>query len=224
MTDAIPAATVVLLRDRAAGAGVECLMLRKNRGQAFGGMWVFPGGKVEPGDVEPGASEVEVARRAAIREAAEETGLVLGDDLVPFAHWLPPPENPKRFSTWFFVAALPPGAAEVVVDGGEIGDQMWTTPEAALERHAAGDIELVPPTWVTLHTLAGTASPTEAVERARREDVHFYETRIVPGDGELVALWVPDAAYDGRDLDAPGPRHRLHMPKAGPWRYERTDG
>ena len=44
----IPAATVVLLRD--GSEGVEVLMLRKNSKITFGGMWVFPGGKVEAFD------------------------------------------------------------------------------------------------------------------------------------------------------------------------------
>src|SRR5690606_27496891 len=100
-------ATVVLLRDTAVGP--ECLMLRKNSGQSFGGVWVFPGGRVEPGD----GDGIEGSRRAAVREAAEETGLVLDPaHLVPLAHWLPPPEAPKRFATWFFVAALPDGASD----------------------------------------------------------------------------------------------------------------
>jgi 8-oxo-dGTP pyrophosphatase MutT (NUDIX family) len=223
---AVPAATVVLLRPAADGGepGVECLMLHKNRGQAFGGMWVFPGGKVEPGDERPDAGEHDDARRCAVREAAEETGLALGDaDLVPFAHWMPPPEAPRRYSTWFFVAALPPGAAEVIVDGGEIGDHVWTTPGAALERHAAGEIDLAPPTWITLHELGEAATPADAVERARREPIAFYSTRIVGGGADLVALWEPDAGYDTGDLDAPGPRHRLRMTAAGGWGQERTD-
>ncbi|OWY60791.1 hypothetical protein B7486_67260, partial [cyanobacterium TDX16] len=45
----IPAATVVLVRD-ADGGGVETLMLRKTRGISFGGLWVFPGGRVEDAD------------------------------------------------------------------------------------------------------------------------------------------------------------------------------
>jgi 8-oxo-dGTP pyrophosphatase MutT (NUDIX family) len=224
MTTSIPAATVVLLRPAAEGIGVETLMLRKTRGQSFGGMWVFPGGKVEPGDEQPDAQEHEDARRAAVREAAEETGLALGDaDLVPFAHWIPPEEAPKRYSTWFFVAALPPGAAEVVVDGGEIGDHVWTTPGGALDRHAAGEIELAPPTWVTLHSLAEAASPTDAVERARREPIAFHATHIAIPDGTLVALWSPDAAYDTGELDVPGPRHRLTMFESGGWSYERSE-
>ena len=62
--DATPAATVVIARD--GGDGVEVLMLRRNSAHAFGGMWVFPGGKVDPGDVDPAsADELSTARRAA---------------------------------------------------------------------------------------------------------------------------------------------------------------
>ena len=46
----IPAATVVLLRD--GNAGVEVLMLKKNSKITFGGMWVFPGGKIDAEDFE----------------------------------------------------------------------------------------------------------------------------------------------------------------------------
>lgn len=227
MTDApaeiVPAATVVLLRAGPGDLGVETLMLRKTAGQTFGGMWVFPGGRVEPGDEQPGADEIDDARRAAVREAAEETGLALGGaDLVPFAHWIPPEAAKRRFSTWFFLAALPEGAADVVVDGGEIGDHVWTTPGDALERHAAGDVELAPPTWVTLHALAEAVSPDDAVARARREPIAYFRTRIVGHDGQLLALWAPDVAYEADDLDAAGPRHRLVMARTGGWTYVRS--
>lgn len=222
--DAVPAATVVLLRDVVDGndaGGVDVLMLRKNRGQAFGGMWVFPGGRVEDadGDVERDG-EATVARNAAVREAAEETGVVLdAAALVPFAHWYPPDDAPRRFSTWFFVAALPPGAADVVVDGGEIGDHVWTRPADALARHAAGEVRLVPPTWVTLHGLSDVASASAAVERARAGEVAYYATRMAPSGDDLCALWEPDAGYESGDLDHPGPRHRLLM-TSGAWTYE----
>src|ERR671910_113218 len=134
-TPVVDAATVVLVRD--APGGPQCLMLRKTKGQAFGGLWVFPGGRVEPVDGEG----LDGARRAAVREAQEETGLLLDPaDLVAFAHWLPPPEAPRRFATWFFLARLPEGAADVIVAGGEIGDHVWTTPTAALDRHRAGEL------------------------------------------------------------------------------------
>src|SRR5204863_1919616 len=68
----IPAATVVLARDCA--DGIEVLMLRRSSRGAFGGMWVFPGGRVENDDVDPAApgDELGTARRAAVREAKEE--------------------------------------------------------------------------------------------------------------------------------------------------------
>ncbi|MEY2404778.1 MAG: hypothetical protein QOD38_2329, partial [Acidimicrobiaceae bacterium] len=71
----IPAATVVLVRDGA--GGLETLMLRRNAHGAFGGMWVFPGGRVDPDD---GEDEIG-ARRAAVRETMEEASLVLDPSL-----------------------------------------------------------------------------------------------------------------------------------------------
>ena len=58
-TPAIPAATVVMLRN--SEAGIETLMLRKNSQIAFGGMWVFPGGRVDEADREGAADDVEGA-------------------------------------------------------------------------------------------------------------------------------------------------------------------
>ena len=69
---AIPSATVVLLRD--ASAGPEVLMLRKNSEIAFGGMWVFPGGKIDDADRAAADDELGAAQVAAARETLEETG------------------------------------------------------------------------------------------------------------------------------------------------------
>jgi len=210
------AATVVLVRDGA--SGLECLMLRKTKGQAFGGLWVFPGGRVEDGD----GTGLEGARAAAVREAEEETGLVLtAADLVPFAHWNPPAEAPRRYATWFFLGALSEGAADVVVDGGEIGDHVWTTPAAAIERHAAGEIDLLPPTWVSLRRIADLPDVDAALAAVRAGTVDHFSTHIADLDGVLVCMWEPDAAYETGDLAAPGPRHRLAMDPAG-WRFERS--
>lgn len=218
----IPAATVVLARDGA--GGIEVLMLRRNSKLAFGGMWVFPGGRVDDDEVVPG-DELASARRAAVREAEEETGLVIvEDDLVTWSHWVPPPmasmaaPGPRRrFSTWFFLAPAPEG--EVVVDMGEIHEHAWLAPDVAIEQRQAGIIELVPPTWVTLWELARHASLADALAAARAGTPGRFHTRPIHPSPPTLA-WEGDGAYDGGDVHAPGPRHRLTLDPAG-WRYER---
>lgn len=217
MADAHDAATVVLLRDGA--GGLETLMLRKNSRLAFGGMWVFPGGRVDDADRTAGADELVAAANAAVREAAEEAGLVVPSSaLIPFSHWTPPLVAPKRFLTWFFLAPAP--TATVVIDRGEIHDHEWMRLAVALSRRDAGDIELAPPTWVTLHWLAAHPSVAAASAAAAACAPERFFTRIAMSDEGPVAVWTPDAAYESGDLAAPGPRHRLRMTPTG-WRYER---
>src|SRR3954471_3354822 len=218
--DAIPAATVVLARDTRHGP--EVLMLRRNSQIAFGGMWVFPGGRVDPADWNglTEGDELAAARRAAVREAHEEAGLVVDiDGLVTFSHWVPPPEAPKRFSTWFFLARAPD--AVVAIDGGEIHEHEWLRPADAVARRDAGEIELAPPTWVTLWQLSAAADVDAAMAEAAQAQPERFQTRIGKHDGVPTALWHGDAAYETGDTAAPGPRHRLSMSRDG-WRYERT--
>lgn len=217
---AVPAATVVLVRD--GEEGIETLMLHRSSKVAFGGMWTFPGGKIEASDTRPGEDPLDEApgRRAALREAVEECALVIDPALVvPFSHWTPPAVTPRRFATWFFLAPVPAG--EVVVDGGEMVDHRWLPPGTVLAQRDAGDVDLAPPTWVTLHDLQAHADVESALaDAALRQPVPRYETRWKNLDEGAVALWHGDAGYDTDDVHAPGPRHRLWMLDGG-WRLER---
>lgn len=217
----VAAATVVVLRDTA--EGIETLLLRRNSKLGFaGGAWVFPGGRVDPGDVDPDRPDDEeaAARRAAVREAAEEAGLVVEPEgLVPISHWTPPMVAIKRFATWFFLAEAPKTMVEV--DGGEIVDHVWVRPDLALARHADGDVELLPPTWVTLQRVVGHADVASALAAAAAAPVDRFVTKFVSVDGQTVSLWEGDAGYELGDPSAEGPRHRLHVTGL-PWRYERT--
>lgn len=88
---AIPAATLVILRETAVGAP-ELLMVERARTMVFaGGAMVFPGGRVDPGDHALAAiagmpDDEGAARVAAIRETLEEVGLAIGI--------VPPPSPP----------------------------------------------------------------------------------------------------------------------------------
>jgi 8-oxo-dGTP pyrophosphatase MutT (NUDIX family) len=216
--DPIPAATVVLVRD--ATAGIETLMLRKNSQLAFGGMWVFPGGRIDDADRD-GAPDLEsAARRAAVREAAEEADLAVDEaSLAWISHWLPPGVAPKRYATWFFVAPAPGGS--VTIDGGEIHDSAWMRPGDALERRDAGEIELAPPTWMTLRYLTEFTTVEDLLTDARDREPYFYQTEIARCADGVAAMWAGDAAYGADDPDEPGARHRLWMLDEG-WRLERT--
>ena len=213
---AVRAATVIPVRPGATGP--EILLLRRKGQGNFAGMWVFPGGRVDPGDARAGG-ELATAAAAAVREAEEEAGLLLAPPaLVPFSHWEPPPRPGVRFATWFFVTGA--GAIDVVVDGAEVLEHRWVAPRDARAARDGGDIELAAPTYVTLHhlddlgDLSGILAGPPRLER--------YRTRPATDSPSPVLLWHGDAGYaEGRAAVA-GPRNRLHMHRAGPWRYERT--
>ena len=215
----IPAATVLLLRQ--AEAGLEVLMLKKNSKISFGGMWVFPGGKIDAADAADGMSGEEfdeaAARNAAAREAQEEAGVDLDPEVFAyFAHWTPPPGPQKRFTTWFFAADVTGKQLDVDIDDGEIKDSAWLSPATALERHAKGEIEFVPPTWVTIYHLAQLKDVAPAMERFSSEAPRVYATHVgKAADGNRVAMWYGDAGYDAWDPDVDGARHRLVMAPDG---------
>ena len=209
---AIPAATVVLLRD---DPDPRVLMLHKTSKIAFGGMWVFPGGRIDPEDHPEDGDLDAAARNAAARETMEEAGIPSKpDDFVWFSHWTPPPITPKRFATWFFAAEA--GGHDVTIDGGEIQDHEWLKPAHALERHAAGEIDLAPPTWITLHQLSLYGSTAEILDKLRGFETKVYETKISKdAQGVRVAMWAGDAGYPSGDGTVSGERHRLVMKPDG---------
>lgn len=210
---AIPAATVVVLRD--GPQGLESLMLRKNaRDAAFGGMWVFPGGRIDDGDHDGTSDLLAAARRAATREAREEADITLDPgELVHFSYWIPPPIAPKRYATWFFAAEAPAG--EVVIDDSEIVRHEWMTPSEAMRRRDAGEIEIIIPTWVTLHTVARFNTVTEALAGLQQQQPRQYVTRIGGGPQGPVSMWHGDAGYDTADPCVPGARHRVEVTPSG---------
>ena len=190
-------------------------MLHKASQIAFGGMWVFPGGRIDPVDFPADGDLNLAARSAAVRETREEAGLAISADaLVWFAHWTPPASSPKRFATWFFAARA--DDYTVLIDGGEIQNHQWLKPAVALERHTAGEIDLAPPTWVTLHHLSRFSTVESLLERLRSAEPRFYFTHPAQrADGMRVVMWQGDAGYETWNADVAGERHRLVMSPGG---------
>lgn len=181
VTAARQAASLILLRD--SGDGPEVLLVQRNPEQRFmGGAWVFPGGALSKGEVDPG--------RTAVRELEEEASVRLddADALVPFSRWITPEEVKVRFDTWFFAAEAPAGA-EARPDGGECVDARWLRPQDALGEYERGNLMLVFPTIKHLEQLAGAGSVAELLDSARGRTVEPVMPRIVPrGDRAEVLL------------------------------------
>ena len=92
----------------------------------------------------------------------------------------------------------------------------WLNPAVALERHGAGEIDLAPPTWVTLYHLSRYSPSSELLAHLADRTPGVYETHVVERkDGVRVALWKGDSGYEAWDADLPGDRHRLILSKDG---------
>jgi 8-oxo-dGTP pyrophosphatase MutT (NUDIX family) len=218
---AAPAATVVILRDGA--DGVEVLLGRRSSKLKFhSGAWVFPGGRIDPEDYADALDDVfEAAHNAAVREAFEEAGVhVERDSLVHVSNWTTPDISPKRFATWFFAGRARDG--EERADGAETEAVQWFRPADALAAREAGDIELAPPQFVTLLTIASYATVDDALRAlAGIEPFDFLPRFYFGDDGSAVCVYTDDVAYDdGELLNGPGSRHRLVM-ASDRWEYIR---
>lgn len=146
IVDPKPAATVVVLRP--AVDGFEVLLTRRAAAMRFGAdMYVFPGGRLDPGDADH--------RAAAVRETLEETGIELEPaGLIPLTRWVTPPGLPSRFDARFFAALVGQGT-DVGAASAEVADWRWLRPADALAAGAAGDLGMWQPTVVTLQQLQG---------------------------------------------------------------------
>src|SRR5579875_3209477 len=180
------AATVILLRD--AEEALEVLLVQRNPAARFmGGAWVFPGGAVDRGE---GSGEPAL-RDAALRELAEEAGIVLRDPaaLIPFSRWITPAEVKIRFDTWFFLA-LSEGGQEPRVDGQEVVDWRWYSPSGALAAGERGELMLVFPTIKNLEQLAQFESARALIDYAREHEVRPVQPRVI-ASGETARIVLP---------------------------------
>lgn len=206
-----PSATVVALREGAVGS--EVLLVQRAKRDGSEGIWVFPGGKVEESDgaVDHAdeAKVLDVVRRTGVRETEEEAGLSLNPDgLGLIARWITPPIAPRRFDTWFFATSVERDA-KVQVDGGEICDHRWMRPDEALRARVAGEINLAPPTLVTIHWLAEYNTVDATLAGLVRTSVPKIEPNICPNDEGACILYPGDAGYETSDPNAAGSRNRL---------------
>lgn len=118
---------------------------------------------------------------------AEAEDLVFaGGRLVPFAHWITPETQPKRFDTHFFLAGAPPGQ-EAGHDGHESTASVWITPAALVEAADAGRWYVMFPTRLNAQKFGRSATVADALAAARSAPVVTVmpEGRKVEGGRKL---------------------------------------
>jgi 8-oxo-dGTP pyrophosphatase MutT (NUDIX family) len=174
-----PSASVVLLRrggkhkDRV----LEVLLLKRSEEAKFmPGVWVFPGGGVDPGD-----GEGEAAYRAcAVRELEEEAAIELpaDEELVLFSRWITPEVVSRRFDAWFFLA-LAPAHTPPVPDGVETTEARWFEPRAALDAQQTGELALAFPTVQQLESLLPHRTAAEAIDAHRGRTVEPILPKVI---------------------------------------------
>jgi 8-oxo-dGTP pyrophosphatase MutT (NUDIX family) len=174
-----PAASVVLLRrgGRHEERALEVLLLKRSESATFmPGVWVFPGGSLDPTDGEGEAGY----RACARRELAEEAAIELGDEdeLVLFSRWITPEAISTRFDAWFFLA-LAPAHTPPRPDGVETVEAAWFQPAAALEEQRVGQLVLAFPTVSQLQSLTPFGSSEEAVAAHRGRIVEPILPKVI---------------------------------------------
>ncbi len=136
-------------------------------------------------------------RQLTLAELLSRRGLVLRADLlVPWARWITPEGEPRRFDARFFAAAVPAG--QLATGHAAESDRIaWLRPADAIESARAGQISMLPPTATTLHDFAVASAPAAAGEDAvaailgRRPLIEPVVPRLVLEDGQAW-LHVPD--------------------------------
>ncbi|GIH90857.1 NUDIX hydrolase [Planobispora siamensis] len=124
-----------------------------------------------------------IERSLSFADLLDRRGLVLRSDLLrPWAHWITPEVEHRRFDTRFFVAALPPGQRTRDV-GGEADQVAWSRPADAITRARAGEIFLMPPTYRTLNELSAYEKVDDVLGTER--EIVTLMPRIAEVDGEM---------------------------------------
>ncbi|MFJ9466081.1 NUDIX hydrolase [Streptomyces caniferus] len=142
-----------------------------------------------------------VAHELSFADFLGRRGLVLRSDLLgAWARWITPEFEPRRYDTWFFVAALPEGQrtlpqgpAASPGPGGTPGASteadlaVWIRPEEAAAGYDRGELLMMPPTIATLRSLQPYATAADALGAAEAQNLTpvLAQARLVGGEIEL---------------------------------------
>ncbi|KAB2973966.1 NUDIX hydrolase [Streptomyces sp. SS1-1] len=130
-----------------------------------------------------------VARDLSFAEFLDRRGLVLRSDLLgAWTRWITPEFEPRRYDTWFFVAALPEGQRTRNAST-EADRTVWIRPAEAAAGYDKGELLMMPPTIATLRQLIPYGTAAEALAAAPDRDLTAVLARASLVNGEIVLAW-----------------------------------
>jgi 8-oxo-dGTP pyrophosphatase MutT (NUDIX family) len=148
----------------------------------------------ESASLDPMRSAVE-KDPAVFLDLVREAGMRLAlDRLAPFAHWITPSFEPRRFDTHFFLVRAPEGQV-VRHDGREAVDHSWVAPLDLIAKRKTGEAKLMFPTRLNLQMLARSANAADAEAAARARAVVTVEPRLEEREHGKVLVIPAEAGY-----------------------------
>ncbi|MGW4030946.1 NUDIX hydrolase [Streptomyces sp. NPDC004838] len=132
-----------------------------------------------------------VDRELSFADFLDRRGLALRSDLLgAWARWITPEFEPRRYDTWFFVAALPEGQRTRNAST-EADRTVWIRPADATAGYDKGELLMMPPTVATLRAVAPYATAADALAAAEEQDLApvLASARVEAGSGEVVLSW-----------------------------------
>jgi 8-oxo-dGTP pyrophosphatase MutT (NUDIX family) len=129
------------------------------------------------------------SRELSMTDFLTRRGLVLRTDLLgAWDGWLTPVFEPKRYRTWFFVAVLPEGQRTRDVSS-ESSEVTWLPARAAADGADAGEVMMLPPTYLTCLELGGFDSPSDVLAAAEGRSVEMFTPSVETlGDGYTLSM------------------------------------
>jgi 8-oxo-dGTP pyrophosphatase MutT (NUDIX family) len=141
---------------------------------------------------------------ASLASVLAERGLRLDlGALVPFARWVTPIAEARRYDTRFYLTELPRGQ-EGAHDQRETTSSFWARPADVIARFERGEVQLAPPTHRSLEILATAGTVARAKEAAATACLDPICPKVVMQDGVLALVLPGDPEHDVREARAPG--------------------
>jgi 8-oxo-dGTP pyrophosphatase MutT (NUDIX family) len=178
--------------DEAAAQAIVCAAVRETYEEA-GVLLAGPSADSVVGDTTGEDWEADraavAAREFSFAEFLDRRGLVLRSDLLGvWTRWITPEFEPRRYDTWFFVAALPHGQRTRNAST-EADRTVWIRPRQAAEGYDKGELTMMPPTIATLRQLAPCATAADALAAAPDRDLTPVLAQARLKDGQIVLSW-----------------------------------